>query len=248
VVNQAFVRKFLEGRDPLGLYFGSDQDKVDDKNKTPQWNIVGVVRDAKYNSLQDEVAPTAYVPLNEGGAAFELRTADGLATDSAAMTAAVRKTMRDLDANVPVMRVQTQSATIDRQLFNQRLLARLLGVFAGLGLGLACIGLYGLLSYEVTSRTREIGVRTALGAQRKNVLALFLRRGLAVVLLGSAAGIVTAALTTRLLASVLYGVKPLDPVTFVSAAVLLAGVGLAACLLPTWRAMRVDPAVALRYE
>lgn len=247
VVNQAFVRKFLDGRDPLGLYFGSD-DKASDKSKAPQWNIVGVVRDAKYNSLQDEVAPTAYVPLDEGGAAFELRTAAAMASDSAAMTAAVRKTVRDLDANLPVMRVQTQSETIDRQLFNQRLLARLLGVFAGVGLGLACIGLYGLLSYEVTSRTREIGVRTALGAQRKNVLALFLRRGLAVVLLGSAAGIVASALATRLLASVLYGVKPLDPVTFVSAAVLLGGVGLAACFLPTWRAMRVDPAVALRYE
>jgi predicted permease len=238
VVNQAFVRKFLEGRDPIGLHFGSD-----DKNAL-QWTIVGVVRDAKYSSLKDEDAPTAYVPLEEGGAAFELRTA----TTPAAITAAVRKTVRDLDANVPLMRVQTQSETIDRLLFNQRLLARLLGVFAGLGLGLACIGLYGLLSYEVACRTREIGVRTALGAQRKNVLALFMRRGLVVVLLGSAAGVGSAALATRLLESVLYGVKPLDPITFVSAAVLLAGVGLAACFLPAWRAMRVDPAVALRCE
>jgi predicted permease len=238
VVNQAFVRKFLEGRNPIGLHFGSDD------KKAPQWAIVGVVRNAKYNSLEDEDAPTAYVPLAEGGAAFELRTA----TVPGALIPAVRKAVRDLDENVPVMRVQTQSETIDRLLFNQRLLARLLGVFAGLGLALACIGLYGLLSYEVACRTREIGVRTALGAQRKNVLLLFLRRGLTLVLLGSAAGVGAAALATRLLASMLYGVSALDPVTFVAVPVLLAGVGLVACFLPASRAMRVDPAVALRYE
>jgi predicted permease len=248
VVNQAFVRKFMEGRDPLGVYFGPDQSKATEKNKAPQWTIIGVVRDAKYSSLQDEVAPTAYVPLTEGGAAFALRAASGSLVDSVAMTAAVRKTVSDLDENLPVMRMQTQSDTIDRLLFNQRLLARLLGVFATLGLGLACIGLYGLLSYEVAARTREIGVRMALGAQRKSVLGLILRRGLVMVLLGLAVGVGAAALTTRLLASVLYGVKPLDPLTFVSVAMLLAGVGLAACFLPAWRALHVDPVVALRYE
>ena len=238
VVNEAFVRKFVEGRDPIGLHFGSD-----DKD-APQWVIVGVVRNAKYNSLDDDDAPTAYVPLNEGGAAFEVRTA----TTPAAMIPAVRKTLRDLDENVPVMRVQTQSETIDRLLFNQRLLARLLGAFAALGLALACIALYGLLSYEVARRTREIGVRTALGAQRRSVLGLFLRRGLMVVLIGSAAGLVSAALITHLLASMLYGVKTTDAVTFVAVPLLLAMVGLLACLLPALRAMRVDPAIALRYE
>lgn len=238
VVNQAFVRKFLEGRNPIGLHFGGDD------KKAPQWVIVGVVRDAKYNSLNDEVAPTAYVPLAEGGAAFELRTAAA----PAALIPAARKAVRDLDENVPVMRVQTQSQTIDRLLFNQRLLARLLGAFAALGLALACIGLYGLLSYEVASRTREIGVRTALGAQRKNVFLLLLRHGLALVVLGSAAGVGAAALATRLLASVLYGVRALDPVTFVAVPVLLAAVGLMACFLPASRAVRVDPAVALRCE
>ncbi len=238
VVNQAFVRKFLEGRDPIGLHFGSDD------KKATQWAIVGVARDAKYDSLTDEDAPTAYVPLAEGGAAFALRTAMA----PSALIPAVRKTVRDLDENVPVMRVQSQSETIDRLLFNQRLLARLLGVFAGLGLGLACIGLYGLLSYEVTRRTREIGVRAALGAQRSNVLGLFLRRGLVMVVLGSALGLASAAMVTRLLASMLYGVRALDPVTFVVVPVLLAAIGMAACLLPASRAMRVDPAVALRYE
>jgi predicted permease len=238
VVNEAFVRKFLEGRDPIGLHFGSD-----DKD-APQWAIVGVVRNAKYNSLTDEDAPTAYIPLTQGGAAFEMRTA----ASPAAMIPLVRKTMLDLDENVPIMRLKTQSETIDRQLFNQRLLARLLGAFATLGLVLACIALYGLLSYEVVRRTREIGVRSALGARRTSVLGLFLRRGIIVVLIGSAIGLATSALVTRLLASMLYGVKALDVVTFVAVPFLLAIVGLLACLLPAVRAMRVNPAVALRYE
>jgi len=146
------------------------------------------------------------------------------------------------------MQVRTQSESIDRLLFNQRLMACLLGGFAVLGVGLACIGLYGLLSYEVARRTREIGVRTALGAQRSDVLALFLRRGLIVVLLGSAAGVGAAAGMTRLLGSLLYGVRAFDPLTFLGAAVLFAVVGLLACFLPASRAMRVDPAAALRCE
>lgn len=238
VVNEAFVREFLEGRDPIGLHFGPD-----DKDARP-WAIVGVVRDAKYDSLQDENAPTAYVPLDTGGATFALRTT----LPPTAFIPAVRKTIQDVDDNVPVIRVRTQSESIDQLLFNQRLMARLLGAFAMLGLGLACIGLYGLLSYEVGRRTREIGVRTALGAQRADVLALFLRRGLLVVLLGSAAGVGAVAVVTRLLGTLLYRVPALDPLTFMAAAVLFVAVGLAACLLPASRAMRVDPAVALRYE
>jgi len=160
----------------------------------------------------------------------------------------VRKTVQEVDDNVPVMQVRTQSEAIDRQLFNQRLMARLLGGFAALGLGLACIGLYGLLSYEVARRTREIGVRTALGAQRSDVLAMFLRRGLIVVLVGSVAGVGAAAGLTRVLQSLLFGVQVLDPLTFLGAAMLFAVVGLAACLLPASRAVRVDPAEALRCE
>jgi predicted permease len=241
LVNEAFVRKFLEGRDPIGLHFGSDEKDAKD---APQWMIVGVVRDAKYAALEDENAPTAYVPLDKGGATFELRTA----TSPEGLIPALKKTVQDVDNNVPVIQIQTQSESIDRMLFNQRLMARLLAAFAALGLGLACIGLYGLLSYEVGRRTREIGVRTALGAQRADVLALFLRRGLFVVLLGSAAGVGAAAAVTRLLGSLLYGVRALDPLTFIAAALLFVSVGLVACFLPASRAMHMDPTVALRYE
>jgi ABC-type antimicrobial peptide transport system permease subunit len=184
------------------------------------------------------------VPLDRGGAAFAVRST----TPPDALIPLAQQTVHDLDDHVPIIRVQTQSESIDRLLFNQRLVARLLGAFAALGLALACIGLYGLLSYEVGRRTREIGVRTALGAQRADVLVLVMRRGLAVVLLGSAAGVGAAAAATRLLGALLYGVRALDPLTFASAAALFVAVGLAACFLPASRAMRVDPAVALRWE
>jgi predicted permease len=238
IVNEAFVQKFLKGRDPLGVQFGPD-----DKDVKP-WTIVGVVRDAKYASLEDTIEPTAYVPLDQGGATFSIRTA--IAPEE--LMQVVRKTVQDVDINVPIMQMRTQSESIDRLLFNQRLMARLLAGFAVLGLGLACIGLYGLLSYEVARRTREIGVRTALGAQRRDVLLLFLSRGLIVVLLGAAAGIGAAAAVTRLLGTLLYGVRALDPWTFAGAAAVFLLVGLTACFLPTSRAMRVDPAVALRCE
>jgi predicted permease len=241
VVNDAFVRKFLEGRDPIGLHFGSDEK---DAKNAPQWLIVGVVRDAKYASLEDENAPTAYVPLDKGGATFALRTVSA----PEAFIPVLQKTVQDVDNNVPIIKIQTQSESIDRLIFNQRLMARLLAAFAALGLGLACMGLYGLLSYEVGRRTREIGVRTALGAPRMDVLTLFLRRGLLVVLLGSVAGVGTAAAVTRLLGSLLYGVQALDPLTFIAAALLFVAVGLLACFLPASRAMRVEPVVALRYE
>jgi predicted permease len=212
LVNEAFVWKFLNGRDPVGQSFG-----VGGK----EWQIVGVVRNSKYDSLIKEDRPAAYLPLRNGSAVFELRTD----TPPAALIPVVRKTVRDLDENVPVIRVQTQSEAIDQQLFDQRLLVRLLGGFAGLGVVLACIGLYGLLSYEAVSRTREIGVRMALGAQRSNVLWLLVRRGLTVVLLGSAVGVGSAALATRLLTSMLYGIKPLDPGTFIAVPILLFGIG-----------------------
>jgi predicted permease len=238
VVNEAFVRKCLEGRDPIGLHFGPDE------KGALQWEIVGVARDSKYASLEDEDAPTAYVPLDKGGATFELRTRIA----PAGLIPAVRKTVHDVDDHVPVIRIRTQSESIDRLLFNQRLMVRLLGGFALLALGLACIGLYGLLSYEVARRTREIGVRTALGAKRGDVLALFLFRGMMVVLLGSAVGVGAAAGLTRVLASLLFGVQALDPLTFLGAAVVFVVIGLAACLLPASRAMHVDPAEALRCE
>jgi predicted permease len=238
VVNEAFVRQFVGKRDPIGLQFGGTEPG------DVQWQILGVVANTKYRDLRDADGPTAYVPLRHDGAMFAVRTAGA----PEGLMAAVRKTVSNLDENVPVIRMETQAETIDRLLFNERLITRLFAMFAALGLLLACIGLYGLLAYEVARRTQEIGVRTALGAQRASVLLLFLRRGLIVVLAGAAVGVPAAFLVSRLLESLLFGVKPGDPAIFTVMPALLIAVGMAACFLPALRATRVDPAIALRYE
>jgi predicted permease len=238
LVNRLFVTKFLAGRNPLGLHFGGDDPK------DPQWDIVGVVGDTKYAEVRSEDAPTAFVPLASGGASFEVRTA----LAPVALMPAVRNVVNSVDANIPVMRMRTQSDSIDRLLFNERLVARLLGLFAALGLLLACIGLYGLLSYEVERRTREIGIRTALGAQRGAIWSMVVRHGVLLVIIGALAGCAAAFGVTRLLTSLLYDVRPTDPLTFALTAGLLLLVGILACSLPARRATRVDPMAALRCE
>jgi predicted permease len=238
LVNRAFVQKFVSGRNPLGLHFGGDDPE------DPQWEIVGVVGDTKYATLRKEDAPTAFLPLASGGATFEVRTA----LAPASLMPAVRNAVNSIDANIPVMRMRTQSDSVDRLLFNERLVARLLGLFAALGLMLACIGLYGLLSYEVERRTREIGIRTALGAQRSTIWSMVVRQGILLVTIGALAGCGVAFGVTRLLTSLLYDVRPTDPVTFALTAGLLLLVGILACSLPAQRATHVDPMAALRCE
>ncbi|MGC2402656.1 MAG: ABC transporter permease [Acidobacteriaceae bacterium] len=238
VVNREFVRKFADGRNPIGLHFGGPDPK------DPQWQIVGVVGDTKYESLRAAKGPTAYVPLTAGGATFALRTA----ISPAGLMPAVRNLVHAVDNNLPIVLMRTQSDAVDRLLFNERLVARLFGLFGALGLMLACVGLYGLLSYDVTLRTREIGIRTALGAQRRDVLLLVLRQGLVLVIVGVTLGAASAIGVTRLLESLLYGVRPTDPFTFMLTAALLIAIGLIACSLPARRATRVDPMTALRCE
>jgi len=144
--------------------------------------------------------------------------------------------------------VKTESQQIDRLLFQERLVARLAGFFGLLALVLACVGLYGLLSYEVSRRTREMGIRLALGAQRERVLKLVLGQGIALAIAGATVGIGVALGVMRYLASMLYDVHANDPITMIGVAVLLTLVAIAACYIPARRAMRVDPIVALRYE
>lgn len=238
LVNRLFVQKYLDGRNPIGLHFGGDDPK------DPQWEIVGVVGDTKYDTLRKEDEPTAFMPLSSEGATFAVRTA----YDPAALMPAVRNVVNVVDVNLPIMRMRTQSDAIDRLLFNERLVGRLLGLFAAVGLLLACIGLYGLLSYEVERRTREIGIRTALGAQRSMIWSMVVRQGIVLMVAGVVAGCGAAFGVTRLLRSLLYAVRPTDPVTFILTACLLLLVGILACSLPARRATRVDPMTALRCE
>jgi predicted permease len=243
IVNQAFVEKYLGKENPLGKQFGQTAGNANGP-ANPGYEIIGVVRDAKYNSLRREIHATMYSPQSSGGASFELRTA----ADPQAILPAIRKVVAQVNANLPLFDVKTESEQIDRLLFQERLVARLAGFFGVLALVLACIGLYGLLSYEVSRRTREIGVRLALGAQSSDVLRLVVKQGIVLALVGAAVGIGVALGVTRYLASMLYDVHANDPLTMIAVAVLLTLVALAACYIPARRAMRVDPIVALRHE
>jgi predicted permease len=243
IVNQAFVAKNLGKENPLGKHFGESAGD-DESPKSAGYEIVGVVRDAKYNSLRQDISPTMYAPQSGSGATFEVRTA----ADPQALLPAIRHVVAQLNENMPLFQVTTESQQIDRLLFQERLVARLSAFFGLLALVLACIGLYGLLSYEVSRRTREIGIRMALGAQEGDVLRLVVKQGLALAIVGAAVGIGVALGVTRYLTSMLYGVHANDPVTIGAVAVLLALVALAACYIPARRATRVDPMVALRYE
>ncbi|HTS13933.1 MAG TPA: ABC transporter permease [Candidatus Limnocylindrales bacterium] len=245
IVNQAFVSKFVGKENPLGKLFG--QSPADDNGPaSPGYEIVGVVRDAKYSDLRQDISPTMYSPqaATPMGASFEVRTA----ADPKALVPAIRAVVAQMNPNLPLRNLTTQSQQIDRLLFQERLVARLSSFFGSLALILACIGLYGLLSYEVARRTREIGIRMALGAQVGDVLRLVVKQGLALALVGSIVGVAAALAVTHYLNSLLYGVHANDPGTIVVVAVLLALVALAACLIPARRAAQVDPIVALRHE
>ena len=238
VVNKEFVRRFLENRAPLGLHIGGGDPE------DPQYEIVGVVGDTKYAGLREVIGATAYIPMKDSEAYFVLKTG----TNPEALVPAVRKVVSNLDSNLPLWSVRTQTERINQLLFNERLLARLASLFGVLALSLACLGIYGLLSYEVARRTREIGIRAALGAQKPDVLRLVGKQGLALIVCGAVFGIAAATGVTRSLQSLLFGVQPTDPWTFVGVCALLVVVGMLACYIPARRATRVDPMVALRYE
>ena len=176
--------------------------------------------------------------------AFAVRTV----SDPLAFVPAVRAAVRELDPNLPLFGFTTEERTSEESIQQERLFARLTACFGLLALGLVSIGLYGVMSYSVTRRTREMGIRMALGAQRRNILRLVLENGLKVALAGVAIGLFAAFGVTRFVGRMLYGVAPTDPATFAVIAALLVAVALLACFLPARRATKVDPLVALRYE
>jgi predicted permease len=237
VINEVFLRSFFKGQNPIGR-------RISGVGQRKSYEIVGVVADTKFRALRSEMTPILFIPAYGGEAVFEVRTA----ADPTAIIPAVRSTISRLDENLPLLSINTQSEQIERSLFETRLIARLSSLFGGLSLLLACVGLYGLLSHDVTRRTREIGMRMALGARQLDVLRLVVSRGVGLSVAGAMLGILAALGATRFLASLLYGVRPFDPLNFAAVVLLLAVVAVAACILPARRAMRVDPIVALRHE
>jgi predicted permease len=245
IVNEAFARKFFVKEDPVGRHIGNAEHE-DEPAKGPQpgYLIVGLAGNTKYDDLRGELRPTMYLPLVENSAHFELRTAG----NPTALVGMVRDVVSRADKNLPLFEVRTQTEQIEESLFQERVMARLSSFFGVLASVLACIGLYGLISYDVARRTKEVGIRMALGAERNDVLLLVARRGIELVVAGAAAGIGVALGVTKFMASMLYDVKANDAMTIAGVAVLLGLVALAACWIPARRAMRTDPMVALRYE
>lgn len=241
IINQAAARKFFRNENPVGLRYGGSVET------TGEIEIVGVVRDVKYASLRDAPPPTIYIPyLQRGpdGLIFTVRTA----ADPASLMPAIRRAISEINPNIPVVTIETQASQIERRFAQEKVLAQAYTIFAGIALFVAAIGLFGLMSYNVSRRTREIGIRMAIGAQRPEVLSLVLRESLVLVFAGVAIGVAVALGAGRLIASQLFGLEPTDLGTILSAIALLFAVAAVAGYVPARRATRVDPMVALRYE
>jgi predicted permease len=240
VINDVLSRRYFKNQNPIG-----QRVRLGPHNGL---EIVGVVANAKYMSLREEDHPTVYVHALQDREPGGLTLAVSTSGDPLAFAPAVRREVQALAPAVPVTQGSTLSAQIARSLVTERLMARILGAFATLALLLASIGLYGVLAYSVTRRTNEIGIRVALGAPRGTVLRSVLKESLTLVVIGVAIGVPAALMLTRLLSSLLYGVTPADPLVLGAAAGSLFAVALAAAAQPAWRAVRVDPLVALRHE
>ncbi len=245
IVNETVARRFWPDQEAVGkrLNFGG----VGGSRPPNFIEIIGVVKDSKYRSLTEEPQTAMFLPMAQNylpNMALHVRTAG----EAKALLAAVRREVQSLDQNLPVYNVKTLAQQKANSLYVARLAATLSGFFGAIALLLAAVGIYGVMAYSVSRRTREIGIRMALGAGRSQVMKLVMGEGIVLVALGLALGLGATFSVTRLMASLLYAVSATDPVTFIIIPVILLGVALGACAVPALRATKVDPMVALRYE
>ena len=243
IVSESFASRFLAGGSPIGRRL-SLTEKYDPSRA---YEVIGVVKDARYFGLKEAAEPMVYVPTWRGG----LSTRSLCVRSSApvgAVVEALRRTVRGIDAAVPLLSARTMEDQIDTDIVQERLMATLVGIFGALALLLASVGLYGVIAYLVTRRTREIGIRLALGAARSNVLRLVVGDALLLVGVGAAIGVAGAVALSRLVRKLLYGISPEDPWTIALCVVALGLVALLAVMVPVRRALGVHPSVALRYE
>lgn len=242
LISEAMARKHFPGEDPIGKRIS-----VQMFAKPTPTEIVGIVGDVRYDSLTDAAEPTVYFPhaeLTYPFMTFVIRTAG----DPTELTPSVRRELAAVDPEQPVSDVRTMNQVMADTVGRQRFNTLLFGLFAGLATLLAAVGIFGVMNYSVALRTREIGIRMALGAQPARVLMLVLRQGLLLTLAGICIGLAGALALTRLMSGLLFGVGSTDPATYAAIVVLLAAVSLIACYIPARRATRVDPLTALRYE
>ena len=238
IINKEAVRRYWADESPVG-----QRVTVEQRTRT----IVGVIGDVKQSGLDIETRPEMFFPyyqLPVPFGTFVVRTAG----DPLGMIASVRGAMHEIDRDLPLYGIKTVEDVISDSVAPNRLNMMLLGIFAGLALVLAAVGLYGVVSYSVSQRTREIGIRIALGASHKSVLRLVVGQGISLSVIGVAIGVIASLFLTKLMATLLFGVSATDPITFVAISLLLIGVTTIASVVPARRAMKVDPMVALRYE
>jgi predicted permease len=245
VVNQALVRRFFEKEDPIGKRFTAKFSPGPED--PPTWTIVGVINDTKQQGLAADVTPEVTASASQWPR-FMMTLVLRTAVDPVSLVSAVRQQVSALDKNIPVYAVQTMDDLFSAEVASRRFNAGALAGFAGFAVLLAAVGIYGVMAYAVSQRTREMGVRIALGAGRGNVLRMILSQGFRLALIGAGLGLAASFVLTRLMTGLLFGVKPSDPRTFVLVTAALLAVALAACWIPARRATRVDPVVALRYE
>jgi predicted permease len=246
VVNQSFAKAHFGNENPIGKRFSFGTENLN------EIEIVGLARDAKYTSQRDEIEPTVYQSWRQSLSrvnmvVFEVRTAG----DPMPFVGPIRAAMRDVDSNLPLSNIRTQIQQADQTLAMERMFAKLLTLFGVIAQLLAAIGLYGVMAYAVSQRTQEIGIRMALGADRRKVLMMIVRQGMMLTVVGVAIGLGGAFVLMKYLeglTSLLFGVEARDPATFAVIAGLLGAVALLACLVPARRATKVDPLTALRYE
>ncbi len=246
VINQAFARTYWPVGDPIGKHV--QLNRMRGSRGNPPWTtVVGVIADARTESLAEESTPQIYLSL------YQMHPKD-LAIflrgklDPASTPAELRRQVQSVNPELPVFGAQTLAEAVSASLSERRFSMEIVGLFALTALLLAGLGIYGVISYIVSERRHEIGIRLALGAQNRNILRMVLRQGLGLAIAGAAIGLTCALIVSHLMAGLLYGVRPTDPLTFAGVALLLIAVALLACYIPARRAMRVDPIVALRYE
>jgi len=242
IVNETAARHFFPGQDPLGQILEHRSSPTDTRRLT----VVGIARDTKDRSLGESPRPFVYVPVAQQylpRLTIVTRVQPGLA-----IQAELRRLIASMNSNLPIVTAQSFEDYAALGLVPQRLAASVSGSLGLMGLILAAVGIYGVTAYNVAQRTREIGIRMALGAQRGNVVGMVLRQGLGLTAIGLGIGMASAAALSRLLGSLLFGVPPGDPLAFGGAAALFLTVGLLACVVPARRASRVHPMEALRYE
>jgi putative ABC transport system permease protein len=241
IVNETFARRYFPDEDPIGKRFTFGR-----PGPNTRWiTIVGVVRDTKRQGVEQPIRIESWMPLAQrpsGSMELLLRTTG----DPLLLSNAVREAVWSIDRDLPIPIIRTMEQVMSERVAQRRLNMLLLGLFALVALILAAVGIYGVMSYTVTQRTHEIGIRMALGAQSGDVIGLVLKQGIALTLVGVAFGLIATFMLTRLMASLLFGVSARDPITFAAIAALLTGVALLACWIPARRATEVDPMVALR--